>query len=525
MKASKAAGSFRRPILALAFTLLAVSGILAEDGLTLAIGTGGNASITGSTMAPSTGDAGLCLSAGTGLGLAYGSYGEEFSDRGLSLSLEPSLRLVSGATEIVGSMSAANDGKYGAALADVPGGNTYGFYFLLDEGGIRQHLGPLAIEAGRLRLKDEVESPYSLFINSLGISTLTLGISYDDGTFFYRSNWLSLNHDSNGGSADFSQAWGAGYPERGATVKTYGLRLGEMSFGFQDSVVYAARWFDLEYLLSPLPNYFTQYVRGTGGVPWVTGYDDNEIMGAFWNWKRPGEFSAYVQLLLDDFGMGELIEGWNRNPWQMAASLGGRLETAAGSFGIYAAMATKYTFEPSNAGLDSDAYGYSYYPETRFSTYWQDAGTTVDSAIAVEDNEIGYKYGENNLAVQIDWRGSLGGFDLGGALEFRLAGSNSPANPGHDDSAVLSDGTKWLDEDVLEKRFILALGLARSFGPWRFSGVLSTGLALDALELRASTTTTSGTANDIWIYSPVSGNTKFIFALRLGVVYSLGWRY
>jgi hypothetical protein len=497
---------------------------MADEGLAPRIGTGGLASLSEQAAGPQD-EPGLLFSFGTGVGLSYGAYGEEYSDRGLSLSLEPGIRLVWSATEIVGSMSAANDGRYGAALADIPGGNTYGFYFLLGEGGIRQHFGPLEVEAGRFRLRDEVESPYSLFISSLGISTLTLGLSYDDGTFFYRSNWLSLNHDSDGGSADFSQAWGSGYPERGANVKTYGIRLGEMSFGFQDSVVYAGRWFDAEYLLSPLPNYFTQYVRGTGGVPWVTGYDDNEIMGAFWNWKRPGEFSAYVQLLLDDFGLGELIGGWNRNPWQMAASLGGRLETGAGSFGFDAAMATKYTFEPSNADSASDAYGYSYYPETRFSTYWQDAGTTVNSAVAVEDNEIGYKYGENNLALQVDWRGALGGFDLGGALEFRLAGSNSPANPGHDDERVLSEGTKWLDDTVLEKRFVLALGAARSFGPWRITGLLSAGVAFDSLELRASTTTAAGTANDIWIYSPVEGNTKLIFGLRLGAVYSLGWRH
>lgn len=510
--------------LALAFSFLSLAAAMAEEGLSPGMGAGGLATLSGQASAPQDGP-GLFLSFGTGGGLSYGSYGEEFSNRGLSLSLEPGLRLVSGGTEIVASMSASNDGKYGAALADIPGGNTYGFYFLLGEGGIRQRLGSLEIEAGRFRLKDEVESPYSLFINSLGISTLSLGLSYDDGTFYYRSRWLSLNHDSDAGATDISEAWGAGFPERGATVKTYGLRLGEMSFGFQDSVVYAGRWFDLEYLLSPLPNYFTQYVRGTGGVPWVTNYDDNEIMGAFWNWKRPGEFSAHAQLLLDDFGLGELIGSWNRNPWQMAVSLGGRLETGAGSFGLDAAMATKYTFEPSNATQASDAYGYSYYPETRFSSYWQDLGTTVNSAIAVEDNEIGYKYGENNLALQVDWRGVLGGFDLGGALEFRLSGSNSPANPGHDDDAVLSNGTKWLDEAVLEKRFLLALGAARSFGAWRLSGVLSCGLALDALEPRASTTTAAGTANDIWIYSPVEGNTKFIFGLRLGVVYSLGLHY
>jgi hypothetical protein len=465
----------------------------------------------------------LYLLMGAGGTCRTGDYGAEFYsdafiDRGVAASAFFSVNVENKGFSAVADLAASNDGKYGAALADIPGGNLYGFYLLMREGGLRYASGPLAVELGRFRTYDEVEGPYSLFLNSGGISSTTMSLSYDDGFFFYKSRWLGLNHDS---AAGLSDAYSSGtFPERGATIKSTGLKIGEMRFGFQDAMVYAGRWFDYEYFLSPLPMYFTQYCRGTGGAPWATDYDDNTIMGFFWDWKRPGDFSAYAQFLLDDFGLGAILPSWPDNPWQIAASLGGRKETALGSFGAYAAMATKYTFEPSNASKDSDAYGYSYYPETRFSSYWQDAGTPMSSEISVEENEIGYKYGENNLALQADWKGKAAGLELGAALEFRLSGSNSPANPGQDDAAVPSNGTKWLDDAVLEKRFMFSFAAAKRLGAWRLYGTIDTGVAFDALRLDGETAEKTS-ANDIAIYRPVAGNTQGLFSLSLGATYRL----
>jgi hypothetical protein len=493
-----------------------------QDGLALSIGAGGTVTIDDSALNGAGQPEGLRMRIDGALSYTVGNYGEAVTMRGFAPAVSSSLSLATGGSHILATLIAASDGKYGAALADIPGGNAMGFYVLLGEGGLRQDLGPLHLELGRFTFHDEVGGPYTLFVNATGISSTTMSILYDDGTFYYSSRWVGLNHDSNSGpTATLSEAWGTSFPERGAVIKTYGMRHGEMRFGFQDSTVYAGRWFDYEYFLSPLPLYFSQYVRATGGVPWVTNYDDNEIMGCFWTWERPGSFSIHAQFLLDDFGLGEIIPGWPKNPWQMAASMGGRLETEAGSFGIYSAMATKYTFEPSNATKATDAYGYSYYPETRFSSYWQDTGTTVTKAIAVEDNAIGYKYGENNLAIQTDWMAARWGLDLGAALEFRLSGSNSPANPGHDDPSIESNGTRWLDDPVLEKRFLVTAGVAKHVGIWRLYATIVGGLAFDALELRPSTITDPSTANNIYIYSPLPGNTKSLFSISLGAGYTL----
>lgn len=233
-----------------------------------------------------------------------GDYGSEFVPSGASVNGFFSVNLENNGFSAVADLAASNDGKYGAALADIPGGNLYGFYLLMREGGVRYASGPLSAELGRFRSYDEVEGPYSLFLNSTGISSTTMSLTYDDGFFFYKSRWLGLNHDS---ASELTKAYAEKtFPERGATIKSTGFKIGEMRFGFQDAMVYAGRWFDYEYFLSPLPMYFGQYCRGTGGAPWATDYDDNTIMGFFWDWKRPGDFSAYAQFLLDDFGLGEI---------------------------------------------------------------------------------------------------------------------------------------------------------------------------------------------------------------------------
>jgi hypothetical protein len=464
---------------------------------------------------------------------APGDYGAGFERSGLSGGFAAGADLVMGATEILGSLSAADDGHYGAALADMPGQNTLGFYFLLDEGGIRQKLGPLSLEVGRFTFQDEVNTPYSLFVNSTGISSTTAAFTFDTGTFYYTSRWIGLDYDSAVSSPGWNintPGWNQnGFPDRGANIRSYGLRLGEMRMGYQDEAVYSGRYFDYEYFLDPLPAYFLQYVRGTGGVPWDTGYNDNCNMGLFWTWDRPGSFSLLAQVFLDDFNLHFIFPSWPDQPWRIAGTIGGRLETKAGSFGLYAAMATKYTFEPSNGGAATNAYGCSYYPDTQYTTWWQDAHEDVTAPISIEDNEIGYKYGENNLAVQVDWKGSLWGLNLGSALEFRLAGANAPSDPGQGLGYMPWVGAQWLDDPVLEKRFMLFFSAAKQLGNWVLYAKAGAGVAFDALVLTSVTEpgnpdeppypTSFGTSTAVFI--PVAGNTQYILSLTLGAT----WHY
>jgi hypothetical protein len=374
---------------------------------------------------------------------------------------------------------------------------------------MRYKSGPLSVSGGRLRFKDEVDSPYSLFVNSNSWAAMTGDLSYDDGFFSYDTRWVGLNYSS----AESTPSYADGFPDRGANLKTFAIHTGDLRFGFQDATIYLDRYFSAEYFLSPLPQYFTQYVLSTGGRPWVNSYDDNYLMGAFFELRRQGDYYVYAQLLIDDFGIPGVGAD---NPQQMAYSMGGRLETLLGSFGFYSAMATKYTFSSSQSDYP---YGYSYYPETRFDIDRQTAGFQPGE-IGIEENQIGYKYGANNLAIQADWRDRLWDFDLDASLEFRLAGENGPANPWCDLNA--QDRTHWLDDAVLEKRILASVSASRNLGDWRlFAGIVG-GVAIDALELRAPDplyASASG-GDSVWLYAPVDGKNVAILKFRIGASYA-----
>jgi hypothetical protein len=409
---------------------------------------------------------------------------------------------------LISSLAASSDGKYGPELVDTSDGNFFDIYVLM-EGGIGYKYGPLSASGGRLRFKDAIDSPYSLFVNSNGWAAMTGDLSYDDGFFSYDTRWIGLNYTS----AESTPSYPTGFPDRGANLKTFAIHSGDMRFGFQDASIYTGRYFSAEYFLSPLPQYFTQYVLSTGGRPWVNSYDDNYIMGAFFELKRADEYYFYAQLLIDDFGIPGVGAD---NPQQMAYSTGGRLETSLGSFGLYAAMATKYTFSSSQSDIP---YGYTYYPETRFDIDRQTEGFQ-SGEIGIEENQIGYKYGANNLAIQADWRNRLRDFDLDASLEFRLAGENGPANPWCDLNA--QDTSHWLDDAVLEKRILASVSASRNLGDWRlFAGIIG-GVAFDALELRAPDPLyASETGGDsVWLYAPVAGKNVAVLKLRIGASYS-----
>ncbi len=437
--------------------------------------------------------------------------------------------------DLVARLSLNTDEKYGPSLVDVPDGGIGSVYFLMEEGGVRFHNGSVKMAAGRFRHYDVVGTPYSLFINSSGIAATIMSFAYDNGFFFYETRWIGLNHDSTmttdawGVGGVGNEYTGSGFPDRGANVKVMGLRLSNgMRIGFQDAATYSLRYFDPEYFFNPIPQYFIQYGMSTGGQPWATELDDGNMIGAFWDWKYDENFSFLAQVLMDDLNIGGLF-GTTMNPNQMAFSLGSHVRTRYGDFGFFAAGATKFTFEPAPVGGNPlqqamVAYGYTYYPDTRFD---YDRMTTgfQPSALNIEDNAIGYVYGENNLAFRADWKKSVREFDLSAALEFRLMGDNSPANAWHDGVDNPLVPVRWLDSAVLEKRILGGFTVSTRRGDWRYHGSVTAGVAFDALELRApnppsGTYSLADTA--IWIYSPVAGNTKPILKFALGSQYA--WR-
>jgi hypothetical protein len=412
-------------------------------------------------------------------------------------------------------LSINNDGKYSPMHANVPGGTLGNNYFFIEGGGAAVTFGDFSLRAGRLPQHDVVDSPYSLFINGGSLAATTTALSFERGKFFFESRWLGLNHHSD----TSTDAYPDGYPERGANLKVYGLKMGDMTFGLEDVAVYSGRYFDFDYFADPMPAYFIQYTNCLSGRPWDNGYEDNTIVGAFWRWDRPDGISAYAQYLMDDFNVFGL-GGTPRNPWKMAWSLGGNYETPVGKFGFYHAGATKYCFEPTYETPSGREYGYTYYPDTMFDL----DGTDV--AIPFEDMMIGYQHGENNLAFMATWSDYLEGFDVGASFEFTLSGSKSPANAWHEATWTDYSGTKLLDEDVLEKRFLLTLGASRAFGNLVLFCQGELGYVFNELELVGiepvivSKPVTTGISY-VEIWKP-SDTNRMLYSITVGGRYRLG---
>jgi len=464
--------------------------------------------------------------------------------------------------KLIGDLSMKNDQKYAPVRAMLPSGNFFGFYFLMNEGGAVLNVGNFSLTAGRFRNYDIIESPYSLFLNSEGISANTIKFRYGGPHFEYQTQWIELNSRNRVSSPAWDEYhWrlengpqylpihttppnprtdytAHGFPDRGANYKAYALRVNDWRIGFLDAAVYTGRSFDLEYFLNPLPQYFIQYVKGTPGRPWTTDSNENNMFGFFWDIKpKEKPWDAYAQLLIDDFSLGFLkfmYDGFSNNPWKVAWAFGGTLQTSIGKFGFHQGGALKYTFapigSPEETGHTGDdartAYGYVYYPETRYYDTESGGGNLV--SILIEDNMIGYKHGENNLAFQLDYQHTIKKFRINASLEVSLTGNSSQANPWHEYTHQSeAGGTHFLDDGNVETKLELRANVSRTFGPWTFwTGVAIGGrfnkLSLtDPQTLFVNTDSASGVADTIWIWTP-SHSHEFIFRFSIGGKYTLG---
>lgn len=350
--------------------------------------------------------------------------------------------------DLAANLSVHSDRKYGPEISNWNGTLKHSIdnWFRLEEGYTTLHLPHLDFRVGRFAQKDTFRSPYSLFLSSEEHPLLSMTLSFHRGPLGYESRWIELNHRSRLGEPEqIPSAWRTrgGYPDRGANLRTWTWRVGDTLWGLQDVSVYTERSFDLEHFVSPMPAYLTQYVKGTDGRPWSNGSNENNIIGAFVVWET-SEARLGAQFLMDDFSTYFLVPDQSPdNPWKVAMTAGGELTTPLGRWGAHLAGATQYTFGPITTKLNREArtsYGYTLYPDVEYYDDYQ------FRPIAIVDNLLGYKHGENNAAFMVtyetpDWQGPKGQ----SSIEFVLAGSNSPANPWHDDTKGNPLGTRWLE--------------------------------------------------------------------------------
>lgn len=408
---------------------------------------------------------------------------------------------------IMGDLSALNDGMYKSSHGSI---YYLGYYFYMNNGGIAFDLDNIRIKAGRFVHRDIIDSPYSLFISSSNIPAVITDISYEDYVFFYTTRWIRLNERS-----------ALQYPDRGANFKVFGIHFDNIRFGFQDAVVYPDASFNAEYFLNPIPGFFIQYINISHGKPWTQTGDHNSIMGFFFDLTTPMHY-FYTQVLVDDLSWNELFyPDLSHNPSKLAWSIGYRLNTVIGNFGIYHAGATKYSFEPTGYytadGISDFLYGYSYYPD---SVYYID---DKEMPILYTNNYVGYKYGENNLAFLFAYENTLYGFLIQATLETIISGSKSPANPWHEllDWTEGGAGTKMLDEEILETRIKSSLLVERQFGC--INAFLDTriGIAFNKLNLHDVPEEKRVPNNEVKIWKPSEAQIGYEFLITIGIEYSI----
>jgi len=334
-----------------------------------------------------------------------------------------------------GSIGAKNDGVF-----NDPFSNRYyaGFYFLINEGGIKLEKGPLKLILGKLHQVDVIDSPYSLFISSFPVARNQFSLTYDDGSFFYTTRWVELCNLKNGLNVYENL--------RSANYKVYALKFGKARFGYQDVAIYVGKNFDFEYFANPVPSFFVQYVN-FAGRPYPEGLGEtNFIMGFFFDYSDDMSY-LYTQVLIDDFNANRVLHPDSyQNPDKIAWSMGLKYTGGFGELGLYHAGATKYTFQPSAESDNQRYYGYTYYPDFVYSK------DSTDVILPLEMLYAGYKYGENNMAFEVNYKPSILP-ELKCSLEFVVLGERSPVNPWNERTSFLP-GTHFLEDPVKEFRMI-----------------------------------------------------------------------
>ncbi|MBT3273772.1 MAG: hypothetical protein HN368_11485 [Spirochaetales bacterium] len=418
------------------------------------------------------------------------------------------------------------------ADASLMGGGKYyphtdfqlGHYFFINEASFSYNLGNVSLFAGYMPHSDVVDSPYSIFISSETIPVLNAGFTFAHDKLFFESRWVRLNERS----ANQYNGKSETYRDRGLSFKAFSIDFGNFTLGFEDSYIYLDKTFDAESFLSPIPMFLYEMVLGTPGRPWTQANNTNAIMGFFGEWENDYLYLE-SQLLVDDSNasilapiLGKAIPSLNSisNLQKLAWGIGGHLDTPSGTFGFYHSGATKYTFEATYVSVDNYStvpYEYTYYPATEYEDFYGSMQT-----IRYQENYIGYKYGENNVAFLFDYTGiafsqSLWSFDLYSSLEWVINGAKSPANPWHEYDSWLEIEPRYelLSDPVLEHQLLASMSADKKRGNFDFGLDVSFGYVWNRLRLEELV------AGEPKIYVPRDGDNGVLFSVSLFIRYGV----
>lgn len=388
-------------------------------------------------------------------------------------------------------------------------GDFYGNFAVdIKNAGLEYCVGPLDIYAGKLPIKDEIDSPYSLFVNGTSPSVMTGGYKYSSDRFSFSDRWIGL--DRNVDSDLYHTTVSGIYCDRGAVLKNYTYRAGNLRLGFQDATIFTGSYFDVDFFANPAPSFFVQYVLSASGRPNSRSGDQNSIMGFFGDYQGEG-WRLYAQILVDDFNLNRFINpSAYQNPDKIAWSLGGDIELPLGKLGVYTAGATKYTFESVR---------------DEFYSYTLHAGSMIYSdeqfvSVPLEDQMLGYVNGENNVAFKAIWTApSLWPTSVEGGLECVVSGSQAPTNPWHNGESWSTLGTQLLNDSVLETKILLTAKVSHKIGHFTLFAQGTAGYVFN--RLNPSYTTEDGKIEYEPVYIPTASDSGIITAICIGGQWTL----
>ncbi|MCK4543386.1 MAG: hypothetical protein KAU17_14225 [Spirochaetales bacterium] len=442
-----------------------------------------------------------------GTGAAAGAY----------FMLRPSFTYLSPFFDLSADFIITNDGKYNATESWMGD-----FYFLPGEGKTAFHWDRFYLEAGYLRLKPVLDTPYELFLNPQALAKAGSFFSYYGDRFSYENRWITVSYRSQY-KTEIEPA--IPWPDKGVNNKVFTLDLGEYTLGYQESSVYIGRSFDALYFLSPLPSILTNTLMTQGGNPWAMIANDNSLMGMFLE-KNGNDHWWYSEFLLDDINLNFLFSPDSKyiagNLNKLSWSIGGWIDFHFGRIGLYHAGATKYVYGATYADTGNPntvPYEYTWYPVSELN------GTVISP----EDNYIGYKYGENNLAFLAVFEntffpGERGAFDFTGSLEWVLQGQKAPNNPWQEylDWSEIDDTIQLFGDRIIEHTIRAKIRGEKQISNWLAGGWrLSAELEIGGIFNRLGYKYLPGDPEELGIFKPQQGENDLILSLTLGVSYSL----
>jgi len=416
-------------------------------------------------------------------------------------------------------LTADSKGIYAPIGASV----TNPFYLDIKNAGFTYETNGLSVFLGKLPLKDEIESPYSLFVSGAAPSVMTGGFRYHAGAFTFSDRWIGLNKNIKEGLYQPGSSPNI-YRDRGAVLKSYTFDAGPVRLGYQDATIFPGSYFDIDIFANPVQSTLVQAILTATGYPTARFGNYNSLMGFFGELRGEG-WNLFGQILIDDFNLNRFLNPTGiQNPDKLAWTLGSTFALDRGKLGIYTAGATRYTYE---SGPMFDFYSYTLYPGSAIIS----GGECI--AIPLQDQALGYINGENNLALMTTWSMPLSYAQFDSGLECVVSGEQSLANPWHNGEDWTKLGTQLLNDPVLSIKLLLNARIARTFGEVTLLLHAVGGYVFNRLNPvypgdpgSPFTPVTDGAGHTMLepVFMPTLGDSGFIAQVSFGGVWNIGKR-